>query len=64
MVWTDLADSGRNICLTLFYKIVNHEVNIASEGIPILVKEGTRKSQAHNKCMHIGSNIDYYKYSF
>ncbi len=48
----------------MLYKIMNHEVNDPSEGIQILAKGGTRKSQVHNKCMHIGSNIDDYKYSF
>ncbi len=51
--WRRLADRGRDIRLTLFYKIVNHEANVTSEGILILAK-GTMKSHPHSKCMHIG----------
>ncbi len=63
--WRDLANRKMDTLLTLFYKTVNHDVNVNSEGILTLVKGDTRKSQGynkHDKCMHIGSNIDDYKY--
>ncbi len=44
--------------------IVNHEVNNTSEDILILADVGTRTGQSHKQIMHIGSNIDDYKYSF
>ncbi len=61
--WKDQADRRSNICLTLFYKIVNHEVNVASDGIIIPMNRGTRQSQAHNTFIYIRSIIDNYKYS-
>ncbi len=60
--WTDLSD--RDTCLMLFYKSVKHEVNATCEGIIIIAKAKTRKSQTHIKYIHIGSNIDGCKYSF
>ncbi len=39
-----IIDRRKGICLLLFYKIVNHEINVTSEGILILVKWGIRKS--------------------
>ncbi len=57
--WRDLADRRRDIHLTLLFKIVNHQVNVTSEGIFILAKAVTRNSQEHNKL-----NIDDYKCSF
>ncbi len=30
--WKDLVDERMNICWMLFYKIVNHKVNVPSEG--------------------------------
>ncbi len=44
----------------LFYKIWNGELNVPSEGIIIPAKEKTRKRQAHNQYIHIGSNKDDY----
>ncbi len=64
MGWRDLADRGRGLHLTLFYKIVNQEVNATSQGKHILAKGVTRKSHAYNIVMLIESNIDDYKYSF
>ncbi len=61
--WKDLAEgNSKHTCLMLFYKVANHEVNVPSDGILILilVKEGTRKSQVHNKFMYISSLIDDY----
>ncbi len=46
--WRDLADRRKHLCLTLFYKIMNHGVNYSSEGILLLAKGGTKKNQAHN----------------
>ncbi len=45
----DLEDRSRDTHLTLFYKIVDREVNAPSEGIIILIKKRTRKSNVHNK---------------
>ncbi len=46
--WRDLANRRRDTRLMLFYTIMNHEVNAL-----ILAKGGTRKGQAHNKCMDL-----------
>ncbi len=62
--WKDLEDGRRDIWWTLFYKIVNHKLNVPSEVIIIQMKGGTRKSQEHKTFMHIGSKIDDYKYYF
>ncbi len=63
--WKDLA-ARRAIYLVLFYKIVNYKINVPPEGILKyqLSIRGTWKSQAHNKFINIGSNIDDYKYYF
>ncbi len=42
--------------------IVHHEVNGPTEGMP--AKGGNRNSEAHNKVIYIGSNIDNYNYTF
>ncbi len=40
--------------LMLFNKIVNHEINGPSEGIPFPEKGGIRTFQVHNICVHVG----------
>ncbi len=40
--WKDQADRGRDTCPPIFYKIVNHDVNVPSEGIFIPTKGGVR----------------------
>ncbi len=60
--WKDPAERRRGTHLTLFYKILNCEVKVPSEGIIILVRG--RTSQAHNTFLHIESKIDIYNYSF
>ncbi len=62
--WPDLAEGRRDACLALVYKIINHEVNVPSEGICILTKGGTRKHQVHNNSIQVGFNIDDDRYSF
>ncbi len=51
--WRDLADRRKDTHRNLFFNVVNHEVNVPSEGIRILVTGGTMKKQTHNKFMHI-----------
>ncbi len=38
--WKDLADRRNDTHLTLFYKIVNHQVNVPSEYIIIVIQCG------------------------
>ncbi len=52
MKWKDVADR-KDTCLSLFYKIVNHEVNVPSDSIIRQVKGGTRESQTHRTFMYI-----------
>ncbi len=59
--WNDTADRRTD---SLVYKIVNHDVNVPSEGILIPAKWWTRKCQWHHIFLHIGSNTDCYMYSF
>ncbi len=62
--WRGIADNRwRDTHLKLFVMIANHQVNVTFEHILILATGGTRKCHTHNKCMHIWSNIDDYKYS-
>ncbi len=62
--WKDLTDKKKDTRLTLFYRIVNRQVNIPSEVILIPVNGETRNIQADNTFMYIGLNIDNYTYSF
>jgi ribonuclease P/MRP protein subunit RPP40 len=60
----DLADRRRNIRLSLFYKIINEDVNICTSDILKPASGRTRRSQGKNKFTELQTKTDDYKYSF
>ena len=61
--WQELAQHRRDLRLTLFYKIVNGDIAIPTEGILVKADSRTRAKHDHKYC-HISANVDSYHHSY